>query len=592
MIKKVLISILFIAFVALPFTTVRAIPTGVAVMGDSGSQEYRCNNMRGDANSYVWSEVLQRVRGVDFGTLTPAECQPYNQAWSGETIALNMTGQTDDVLTDFNQGEVGRVIIMMGHNDLYESGGTPNPTALLATYRTNLDRLINAGFLPGNILVVDVSQENWNSPITPLVDEFNLGLRRLAHEKGTAFSSWVSFHTESSCRYNTTTNAYNVGGHVITNTYGNEFHNWRVQDGHLGTMANGLLSNAMITDFLGIPRMTDAELLALVGAEVIPSNPPPNCPPAPTLTPLPDFATATFFTPPTATVTRTPTATFTPTLSPTPTSTGTVTATFTPTRTFTPSLTFTHTATYTATVTPSPTFTYTPTFTHTPTYTATATRTPSPTFTRTPSRTPSATLTPTVPPVITFTPTQASKTKAPSYMKSQILAPASQTTQFGTTGGSLSSLSLLQQTGADDAPAAYVSLQTPNTVYFGYHSFYLPEDTRPDLISRMLLQVNFKGPASTSQVWTWSVYNWNSGQWITLGDSIGTKPNEWKTILFQVRQPWQYISSRGEIRIQIKSNNADGDAKLDYEGIHITYLSTQATSTPTAPPAVTKYPAK
>ena len=584
MVKKVFISILFIALVAVPFTEVSAVPTGVAVMGDSGSQEYRCNDMRGDENSYVWSEVLQRVRGVDFGTLTPQECQPYNQAWSGETIALNMTGQTDDVLDDFNEGKVGRVIIMMGHNDLYESGGTPNPTALLATFRANLDRLINAGFLPSNILVVDVSQENWNSPITPLVDEYNLGLRRLAYEKGTAFSSWVSFHTESSCRYNTSNNTYNVGGHTITNTYGDEFHNWRVQDGHLGTMANGLLANALTADFLGIPRMTDAELLALVGAQEIPSNPPPNCPPAPTLTPLPDFATATFSTPPTATFTRTPTATFTPTLSPMPTSTGTVTATFTPTRTFTPSLTFTPTATHTATVSPSPTLT------RTPTHTATATRTPSPTSTRTPTRTPSATMTPTVPPVITFTPTPAAHMKTSSY-KSQILSPISQTTQFGTTSGSLSTLSLLQQTGSGDIPAAYVSLQTPNTVYFGYHSFRLPEDTRPDLISTMLLQLNFKGPTSVSQVWTWSVYDWNSGQWITLGDSIGAKPNEWKTILFQIRQPRRYFSSSGDIRIQVKSNNADGDAKIDYEGIHITYLAVPATPTPLAPVVITKYPA-
>ena len=585
MFKKIAISVLFIALLAVPFTEAGADPTGVAIIGDSGSQEYRCSpnggtaGIRGDETSFNWSEVLERVRGVDFGPLPANQCQPYNHAWSGETVMVNMTSRTTQVLEDFSEGSISKVIIMLGHNDLYGNPELPDVPPILDRYRTNLDRLLNAGIVPGNILLVDVSQENWNSPLKAKVDEFNLGLRRLANEKGTRFTSWEYFHTESNCRYNTSSNTYNVGGHTITNTYGDEFHNWRVADGHLGSMANGLLSNAMMVDFLGIPRMTDAELLALVGAEEIASNPPPVCQPAPTLTPLPDFATATnTTTPPTPTFTQTPTATFTPTLSPMPTSTGTVTATFTP------SLTFTPTATHTATISPSPTFT------RTPTHTATATHTPSPTFTRTPTRTPSATLTPTVPPVITFTPTPAARMKTSSY-KSQILSPISQTTQFGTTSGSLSSLSLLQQTGSGDVPAAYVSLQTPNTVYFGYHSFRLPEDTRPDLISTMLLQLNFKGPTSVSQVWTWSVYDWNSGQWITLGDSIGAKPNEWKTILFQIRQPRRYFSSSGDIRIQVKSNNADGDAKIDYEGIHITYLVIPATSTPHAPVVITKYPA-
>ena len=171
-------------------------------------------------------------------------------------------------------------------------------------------------------------------------------------------------------------------------------------------------------------------------------------------------------------------------------------------------------------------------------------------------------------------------------MRSQILTPASLTSDFGTTSGSLPSLGLLQQTGAEDDPAAYVSFQTPNTVYMGYQSFTLPTDARPDLIGFMLLQVNFKGDISTT--WTWSAYDWKSAQWIELGNSIGAKAGVWKTFLFPIRQPWRYISSKGEIRIQLKSDNASGDAKIDYEALHLTYLSIPATATPLPTPSYKK----
>jgi len=169
-------------------------------------------------------------------------------------------------------------------------------------------------------------------------------------------------------------------------------------------------------------------------------------------------------------------------------------------------------------------------------------------------------------------------------MKSQALTPTSLTTQFGTTSGSLASLGLLDQTGADDDTAAYISFQTPgSSSYSGYRSFYLPNDAQTKLVSTMLLQVNFKGSASSAQTWTWSVYDWSTKQWIKLGDTIGVNANQWQTLLFRIRYPWRYISSVGEIRIQLKSDNANGDAKIDYEALHITYLSIPTTPMPVLP---------
>ena len=138
--------------------------------------------------------------------------------------------------------------------------------------------------------------------------------------------------------------------------------------------------------------------------------------------------------------------------------------------------------------------------------------------------------------------------------------------------------------------AAYVTFQTPNSLYFGYRSFTLPTDIQPNLISTMLLQVNFKGPASSAQTWTWSIYDWNSKLWIKLGDSVGTTANEWNSLLFRLPAPKRYISPTKEIRIQLRSNNVNGDAKVDYEALHITYLSPPATPTPVTPLVTPKRP--
>ncbi|HMR99680.1 MAG TPA: hypothetical protein PKE62_10510 [Anaerolineales bacterium] len=317
MLKKILIFFLVFTLVMVSKpSTASAIPTGVGVIGDSATQPYQCIN-RGGPTAYTWTEILEVVRGVNFGGMP---CQPYNNAWSGETVRLNMTSQTDNILDDFNNGNIGRVISMIGSNDVYVVGSTPDIPALLATYESNIQRMINAGILPGNILIVDISQDNWNEPTRTYVNQYNAGLLDIATEKGTAFASWTGYHSGLACRSLDNGQSYNFGGQMIAYTWGNEYHNIRVADGHLGTMANGVLANAIAVNFLGIPPLTDAELLSIVNGTVIPGNPPPACANQPTATAGPS---------PTATLTRTPTATGL--FSPTPSRTPTATFTFTPT---------------------------------------------------------------------------------------------------------------------------------------------------------------------------------------------------------------------------------------------------------------------
>jgi hypothetical protein len=273
----------------------------------------------------------------------------------------------------------------------------------------------------------------------------------------------------------------------------------------------------------------------------------------------------------------------------------------TPTLTPTATETVTSPPTETATNTPSGSVTATNTFTATPTTVNANTPTATSTSTGAPAITSSATFTNTPLPTATSLPTQtkpaATNTSVPGSPFIKTIFPTAWTTDKGATSGSLSSLSLLDQKGAEDNPQAYVSFQTPNSTYSGYQSFFLPSDVNGAEIKTMALEVNYKAPAPAVQKWTIFVYDWKSKKWLNIGATSVDSSKEWRKHVFTLPNVARYISPNGEIRIQLKSNNANGDAFLDYEAIHLgvgmtlpqTITSptgnTAASATPTLAPA-------
>ena len=162
--------------------------------------------------------------------------------------------------------------------------------------------------------------------------------------------------------------------------------------------------------------------------------------------------------------------------------------------------------------------------------------------------------------------------RSASQTASQILAVEALLTQGGSVVGALPALQTMDQTGVDDDTASYVSLATPQGNFTGYHVFHLPLTIRMERVSSLLFQVNFNGPSTDVQVWTWSIYDWETRMWFKLGDTIGSQPGEWTALTFRVKPLSMYISSSGEIRVQFRSNNSSEDIKLDYEAFHVTYV--------------------
>jgi hypothetical protein len=166
-------------------------------------------------------------------------------------------------------------------------------------------------------------------------------------------------------------------------------------------------------------------------------------------------------------------------------------------------------------------------------------------------------------------------------------------------------LSLLQQKGTENNPDTYVTFQTPNTAYNGYQSFFLPSNVSPSKINAMALEVNYKTPGPSVQVWTISIYDWKSKKWFQIGATNVDSSKEWRKQVLILPYQARYFSSTGEIRILLKSNNAAGDALLDYEAIQISVAgaptaipatptqvntSVPATNTPNPTPTYTSTP--
>jgi hypothetical protein len=152
------------------------------------------------------------------------------------------------------------------------------------------------------------------------------------------------------------------------------------------------------------------------------------------------------------------------------------------------------------------------------------------------------------------------------------LKPLSYTTyQGGDSSAAVKNMQIRDQSGAQDDPAKYVLFSTPSSIYRGVHKFKLPATIPLNKVTSLNVVVNYKGPAKTTQTWTWALYDWNSAKYIAVGAN-GAVANTWSSLTFTTANPQRFINaSTREIRLKLQSNNAGGNAKIDFEVIRIGY---------------------
>jgi hypothetical protein len=143
----------------------------------------------------------------------------------------------------------------------------------------------------------------------------------------------------------------------------------------------------------------------------------------------------------------------------------------------------------------------------------------------------------------------------------------------------------MDESGTQDNPSTYVTFTTPGVVYRGYRRYFLPVNVSRGTVTTLTVKVNYKGLAKASQTWTWYLYDWTALSWVGIGNNSAATTGNWKLLTFNTTAPSRFINaSTREIRLQVRSNNASGDAKLDYESISLGY---NFTATPTRTPTRT-----
>lgn len=157
------------------------------------------------------------------------------------------------------------------------------------------------------------------------------------------------------------------------------------------------------------------------------------------------------------------------------------------------------------------------------------------------------------------------------------------TTQGSTSGQSASVLGVMDQSGLQNTPSDYVEFEAAatGTSYAGYTAYALSPSISPSSVTGIQVVVDYLGPSTSTQTWTWQIYDWIHQAYVPVGTNfIATAWGSWKLLNFNVwGNPSNYINaSNGAIQIQLLSNNDADNADIDYEAVIVTSNSSNPTT--------------
>lgn len=173
------------------------------------------------------------------------------------------------------------------------------------------------------------------------------------------------------------------------------------------------------------------------------------------------------------------------------------------------------------------------------------------------------------------------------HVTETIVAPATITNQVGGYAGSISVLAIKDQIDTQNDSSKYVQFGTPpGSAYQGYFTYNLPSSVIPSQITTLTFIANVLGPAASSDAFTWSIFNWTTNKYESLGNqnvcggTSGTHPcnsktngtldsdnyARWKWLQRMAlgRPLTQYVNAAGQVQIQLASQNASGYLDVDY----------------------------
>jgi Glycoside-hydrolase family GH114/N-terminal glycosyl-hydrolase-114-associated domain/Fibronectin type III domain len=157
------------------------------------------------------------------------------------------------------------------------------------------------------------------------------------------------------------------------------------------------------------------------------------------------------------------------------------------------------------------------------------------------------------------------------------------------TGQTVANLAVKDQSGTADTFSKYVEFDSTATGYAGYRQYSLPPSLAPSTVTGVAVTANYKGPTTAEQAWSWSLFNWSTAQWTTIGSNSGASSWVWKSFTFaSPASAASFVSPTGAVRVQFSATTGVDNALLDYEAITVTSGAAVVDATaPTAPTSVT-----
>jgi hypothetical protein len=105
------------------------------------------------------------------------------------------------------------------------------------------------------------------------------------------------------------------------------------------------------------------------------------------------------------------------------------------------------------------------------------------------------------------------------HVTETIVAPVTITNQVGSYSGSINALATKDQIDTQKDATKYVRFGTPpGSSYQGYLTYSLPPTVNPAQITTLTFLANVLGPSASSDAFTWSIYNWTTSKYESLGN--------------------------------------------------------------------------
>ncbi len=127
-------------------------------------------------------------------------------------------------------------------------------------------------------------------------------------------------------------------------------------------------------------------------------------------------------------------------------------------------------------------------------------------------------------------------------------------------GQTASALTTAELTGTTDVWTDYVELSPATRIVCNYA---LPSGVTSAAVKSLGLQVNYRGPIVTSQLWTFEVLDTTTGAWTPLGDNTFAGDWSWTAHIFTVPTPLARFFSGGTLQIRYGTTSNTDASDID-----------------------------